>query len=56
MRKRGKDGGDGEGNNSRDWKRNTRACCDVFHLENGKITPFHCDLAAAIILAQLGLT
>lgn len=31
-------------------------CCDVFHIENGKVTSFHCYLAATIILAQLGLT
>ena len=31
-------------------------CCDVFHIENGKITSFHCYLAVTIILAQLGLT
>jgi steroid delta-isomerase-like uncharacterized protein len=30
-------------------------CCDVFHIENGKVTSFHCYLAATIILAQLGL-
>ena len=31
-------------------------CCDVFHIENGKVTSFHCYLAVTIILAQLGLT
>jgi len=31
-------------------------CCDVFHIENGKVTSFPCYLAATIILAQLGLT
>lgn len=31
-------------------------CCDVFHIENGKVTSFHCYLAATIIQAQLGLT
>lgn len=31
-------------------------CCDVFHIENGKVTSFHCYLAATVILAQLGLT
>jgi ketosteroid isomerase-like protein len=30
-------------------------CCDVFHIENGKVTSFHCYLATTIILAQLGL-
>jgi hypothetical protein len=30
-------------------------CCDVFHIENGKVTSFHCYLAATIIQAQLGL-
>jgi len=30
-------------------------CCDVFHIENGKVTSFHCYLAVTIILAQLGL-
>jgi steroid delta-isomerase-like uncharacterized protein len=30
-------------------------CCDVFHIENGKITSFHCYLAVTIMLAQLGL-
>jgi predicted ester cyclase len=31
-------------------------CCDVFHIENGKVTSFHCYLAATIIQTQLGLT
>ncbi len=31
-------------------------CCDVFHIENGRVTSFHCYLATTIILAQLGLT
>jgi predicted ester cyclase len=31
-------------------------CCDVFHIEKGKVTSFHCYLAATIIQAQLGLT
>ena len=31
-------------------------CCDVFHIENEKITSFHCYLAATIIMTQLGLT
>lgn len=30
-------------------------CCDVFHIEGGKVTSFHCYLAVTIILAQLGL-
>lgn len=30
-------------------------CCDVFRIENGKVTSFHCYLAVTIILAQLGL-
>jgi predicted ester cyclase len=30
--------------------------CDVFDIENGKATSFHCYLATTIILAQLGLT
>jgi ketosteroid isomerase-like protein len=30
-------------------------CCDVFRIENGKVTSFHCYLAATIIQAQLGL-
>jgi steroid delta-isomerase-like uncharacterized protein len=30
-------------------------CCDVFHIENGKVTSFHCYLAVTIILKQLGL-
>jgi ketosteroid isomerase-like protein len=31
-------------------------CCDVFRIENGKVTSFHCYLAATIIQSQLGLT
>ncbi len=31
-------------------------CCDVFRVENGKVTSFHCYLAATIIQAQLGLS
>lgn len=31
-------------------------CCDVFHIENGKVTTFHCYVAATIMQAQLGLT
>jgi ketosteroid isomerase-like protein len=30
-------------------------CCDVFHLEDGKVTSFHCYLAVPIILGQLGV-
>lgn len=30
-------------------------CCDVFHLENGKIKSFHCYTAATILLGQLGV-
>lgn len=30
-------------------------CCDVFHLENGKVKSFHCYTAATIMLAQLGV-
>jgi len=30
-------------------------CCDVFHLENGKVKSFHCYTAATIMLGQLGL-
>jgi hypothetical protein len=30
-------------------------CCDVFHIENDKITSFHCYVAVPIMLAQLGL-
>src|ERR1700694_2682033 len=30
-------------------------CCDVFHIENGKVTSFHCYLAVTIILGQLGV-
>ncbi|GLS97989.1 nuclear transport factor 2 family protein [Piscinibacter gummiphilus] len=28
-------------------------CCDVFHLEDGKVTSFHCYTAATILLGQL---
>jgi predicted ester cyclase len=37
-------------------KRIHAPCCDVFHIENGKVTSFHCYLAVTIILAQLGLS
>jgi ketosteroid isomerase-like protein len=30
-------------------------CCDVFHIENGKVKSFHCYTAATIIFAQLGV-
>jgi ketosteroid isomerase-like protein len=30
-------------------------CCDVFHLENGKIKTFHCYTAATILLTQIGV-
>ncbi|WP_336743345.1 nuclear transport factor 2 family protein [Aureimonas altamirensis] len=30
-------------------------CCDVFHLENGKVTSFHCYNAASITAQQLGI-
>ncbi|GGF84170.1 ketosteroid isomerase [Azorhizobium oxalatiphilum] len=30
-------------------------CCDLFHLENGKVKSFHCYSAATIILGQLGV-
>jgi ketosteroid isomerase-like protein len=30
-------------------------CCDVFHIENSKITSFHCYIAVPILLAQLGV-
>lgn len=30
-------------------------CCDVFHVENGKVTSFHCYVAVPILLTQLGL-
>jgi ketosteroid isomerase-like protein len=29
-------------------------CCDVFHLENGKVTSFHCYNAASVMQQQLG--
>ena len=29
--------------------------CDVFHLENGKITSFHCYNQASLMLQQLGV-
>jgi ketosteroid isomerase-like protein len=30
-------------------------CCDVFHLENGKVKSFHCYTAATVLLGQLGI-
>ncbi|GAB3572976.1 nuclear transport factor 2 family protein [Hymenobacter daeguensis] len=30
-------------------------CCDVFHIENGKVKSFHCYTAATIIFGQLGV-
>lgn len=30
-------------------------CCDVFHLENGKVKSFHCYTAGTILLGQLGV-
>jgi ketosteroid isomerase-like protein len=30
-------------------------CCDVFHIENGKVKSFHCYTAATILMAQLGI-
>lgn len=30
-------------------------CCDVFHLENGKVKSFHCYNAGTILLGQLGV-
>src|SRR6201990_2159244 len=30
-------------------------CCDVFHIENGKVKSFHCYTAATILLRDLGL-
>jgi SnoaL-like domain len=30
-------------------------CCDVFHIEKGKIVSFHCYVAVPILLAQLGV-
>jgi hypothetical protein len=33
----------------------TTPCCDVFHLENGKVKSFHCYTAGTIMLGQLGV-
>jgi predicted ester cyclase len=30
-------------------------CCDVFHLESGRVKSFHCYTAATILLGQLGV-
>src|ERR1700754_3391199 len=30
-------------------------CCDVFHIENGKVSSFHCYTAGTIMLGQLGV-
>jgi ketosteroid isomerase-like protein len=30
-------------------------CCDVFHIESGKIKSFHCYVAVPILLEQLGV-
>ncbi|UIJ70708.1 nuclear transport factor 2 family protein [Aurantimonas sp. HBX-1] len=30
-------------------------CCDVFHLENSKVTSFHCYNAASVMQQQLGI-
>ena len=30
-------------------------CCDVFKLENGKVTSFHCYNAASVMQQQLGI-
>jgi steroid delta-isomerase-like uncharacterized protein len=30
-------------------------CCDVFHLEDGKVASFHCYVAVPILLGQLGV-
>jgi hypothetical protein len=30
-------------------------CCDVFHLESGKVISFHCYRAASVMLQQLGI-
>ena len=33
----------------------TTPCCDVFHIENGKVKSFHCYTAGTIMLGQLGV-
>jgi predicted ester cyclase len=30
-------------------------CCDVFHIEDGKVTRFHCHVAVPIMLSDLGV-
>lgn len=30
-------------------------CCDVFHIEGGKITSFHCYVAVPVLLEQIGV-
>jgi len=30
-------------------------CCDVFHLQDGKVVSFHCYVAVPILLSQLGV-
>jgi hypothetical protein len=30
-------------------------CCDVFHLQDSKVTSFHCYVAVPILLGQLGV-
>ena len=30
-------------------------CCDVFHLENGKVKSFHCYNSGIILLGQIGV-
>lgn len=30
-------------------------CCDVFHLERGKVTSFHCYTAATVLFGQIGV-
>ncbi len=30
-------------------------CCDVFHIENGKVKSFHCYTAGTVMLGQLGV-
>lgn len=30
-------------------------CCDVFHLDNGRVASFHCYNAASVMVEQLGV-
>ena len=30
-------------------------CCDVFHLEDGKVLSFHCYVIESVMMKQLGL-